>query len=357
MKISWTTCAVSPTDETESKSKGSCNRCGRVRANKLCKLCEVVAYCCKECYAYDWKHGGHKQICGILKVDAMGTSMAKMREVVRDLYDREINLLSMSKGDDKLLRNLKIYGKTNVLSGEIALVLIRRQPCFYFAFHGSADAYYKIVLRSWYQKHKKFLRSEGFHLSKVNPTEELKVGCIFKNNRSPLIDLAEALVMPPSERSFPFTQGDRDKCYGTWNGSVFSSKIEDDTALVEYTLRDMQPMIKFANGNAFMRSAIWMGRSARPENSADIGTHFAQTRTSVKEFFGFDLTLIITGLKRWPDNAIVETWLAAAHGNVQLLLKWLDSIDNDKSHNKVIEKGDLDVLRLIRLKNLIRKQL
>ena len=362
MKISWTTCAVSSTETAIIKSKGSCNRCGRVRANKLCKLCQVAAYCCKECYAYDWKHGGHNQICGILKEDAMETSMATMREVVRELYDREMNLLSMSKGDDELLMTIKRFGLTNVISGEIALVLIGRHPCFPFGFDGSAEAYYKIVLRPWYQKYEKFLRSEGFHLSKVNETEELRAGCILKNKRSPLLHLANAFVMPPSERSILFTQDDRDKCYGTWSGSTSVTELEGsikpvgDMALVGYAHRDMKPMIKFTNGNAFLRSAFWLVRAARPGNSKDVGTHFAETRASVRECLGFDLTLKIGGLKRWPDNAIVETWLAAADGKVQILLKWLDSIDNDNSHHNVISKGDLDVSRLIRLKNLIRKQ-
>ena len=31
-------------------SKGSCIRCGKVMANRMCKLCQVSSYCSKECY-------------------------------------------------------------------------------------------------------------------------------------------------------------------------------------------------------------------------------------------------------------------------------------------------------------------
>ena len=31
-------------------SKGSCVRCGKVMANRMCKLCQVSSYCSKECY-------------------------------------------------------------------------------------------------------------------------------------------------------------------------------------------------------------------------------------------------------------------------------------------------------------------
>ena len=31
-------------------SRGSCVRCGKVMANRMCKLCQVSSYCSKECY-------------------------------------------------------------------------------------------------------------------------------------------------------------------------------------------------------------------------------------------------------------------------------------------------------------------
>ena len=31
-------------------SKGSCVRCGKVMANRMCRLCQVSSYCSKECY-------------------------------------------------------------------------------------------------------------------------------------------------------------------------------------------------------------------------------------------------------------------------------------------------------------------
>ena len=31
-------------------SRGSCVRCGKVMANRMCQLCQVSSYCSKECY-------------------------------------------------------------------------------------------------------------------------------------------------------------------------------------------------------------------------------------------------------------------------------------------------------------------
>ena len=356
MKISWTDCVVSPTDETSIiKSKGSCNRCGRVRANKLCKLCEVVAYCCKECYAYDWKHGGHKQICGILKEDSDGTYMATVRKLVRDLYKRVIYLMSIYKMELRLSIMKRTPGHCSLYSGEIAMVLMRRQTCFDYPLSWPlASEYYKDALRPWFQRYKSFLRSEGFSLSHIKGSER-DGGCfLFRDKRSPSIDIENAWVAAciRSERLVAFAQKDHEICSGTWTGSLWLALEHDDIVFVEYTTRDMLSCIWLDDDKLWLRGGIWIKRTARMENATEVGRHFARTRAEVKEALGFTLRLSIIYDGRWDDDAILKTWVAAADGNLQVLLNWLDS-PNDT--DGAIERGDMDVLRWIRLKTLARK--
>lgn len=37
------------------------------KPNQLCSACRVARYCCAACQADDWKHGGHRRVCRLLK--------------------------------------------------------------------------------------------------------------------------------------------------------------------------------------------------------------------------------------------------------------------------------------------------
>ena len=361
MKIGWTT-------TTTGESKGSCNRCGKANANRLCPLCGITSYCSKECYKFDRKHGGHKETCQALQQDLEESSNQNIKLLVRDLFDMELEwfmslshneIVAMTDGGVNTINGFRRNFGTYMRAGNIALVLARVNPCAHSAHYMTgtkpSEMYCDSVLVPFFQKHKKVIRSEGFAL---RHTQCLLIlddnnacchyeGTLVKNKRSSLIKQVDSRFVRRGNYSLtPCSMDDFYHCNGTWKFHPMTCAAED-ACMISYYFAEPASVFKAHGRYIDIDKSVCFDLPTHFEEAATVGRHFCKSLKAMKTI-GINLCLGIKPAKRWSDDAIVKMWLAAANNDVNVLLDWLDRRDIP-----VIWTEDIPRSRLLRIKKVL----
>ena len=351
-------------------SRGSCIYCGKASANYFCNRCNLTtSYCSKQCQASDWKRGGgnHKQLCQLLQTNVKESLLEDMISVIQDLLDMEnewIQSLSLDELTKYVPTVLQAYDLTRRLeseepcfsnysvSGACLMVLLRVNSCDYRLHYenNKISAFYwffDFVLKPWFRKHKKTLKSEGFELHRFGGEymDDGVVwkysGYVFKDNRSADIDRINALcARTTKDCPYPrvdlglFSKAEINRAMNSWTTS------NPSLCVIIYWFVDPTDL---SNDLGCFVSPI------EPENAKEVGEHFAKSRNATP-CIGIDLNLEINKPFLWPDTAIVETWLGAAEHDAQKLLDWLDQ-------DQVVSTFRIPSDRMRRIKKLIQEKL
>lgn len=332
-----------------------CRRCGKA-ASFVCSSCKVAPYCSSVCQTFDWKEGGHRDLCRGPK------SNQKIHIILRELFLVEWVWLKDVASRD--FRSLFFHEDTEewplnhlFTAGHVALVLARGQPCallghdrFRHQPHYYADCYFKHVLSPWYEEHKTFLNEEGFYMEVIehgvflsdspcpclkngklcgNPADFGSGAVLIKDTRSSKIELVNKVFC--TERSTnEDTWGDGETVsYEDFKSCTCFAPTAGETgnearSYVTYVFEFCSQVFGEDADDLCCSQCFYFENYIAPEDATALGKHFHGCYKAMSSV-GFYIGLDVLQQEGWPDESLAELWFAAAGENINTFNTWIEN--------------------------------
>mmetsp|Transcript_30118 Transcript_30118/g.34314 ORF Transcript_30118/g.34314 Transcript_30118/m.34314 type:complete len:283 (+) Transcript_30118:2-850(+) len=271
----------------------------------------------------------------------------------RDLLQAEIKwLLALSLEEKKLLGNgcwtpgqpfpLHCF----CLSGEIALVLLHIKPvctAVHFRWTTMGSRFYKDLLRPWCEKYQ--LKEHGFDWE-LTPSDaayyESATGRQSFGSSAMFMDTNNAQAELVTDVFHRTTHGALTEelrlCFG-YPSSVESAGSYKQCSKIYYQFQNPEQL--FASNKDDICSPC-LEYDAKSGDGKSVGLHFHECRQALLTY-GISIALDIDQQGKWSNEAIAETWWAAAGADLQ---SWIDLVNKDVLWNRLpLETGRYETIR------------
>ena len=315
-------------------SNNSCRVCGK-EANDECSSCHDALYCSVSCQKRDWKILGHKPLCRGPELNR------KIRNIVQDLFATEWQWLrGLSSSEKAKFFSDEILGAPlNHLfrGGEVALVLTGTNACaelFHpFCRSDYGSEYYKKVLLPWYDRHRTFLKEQGFfvkfidHPVYVKKGEDIMTfrnfGIIGNSNSSKSQLVYKVFTNQRIPISFFWSTDEAVTIHDIVECLSFrTTRVGDQTSGsgVEYIFQFPEQV--FGGAEVCCSSCLEMRPAIDPADANALGEHFFQCYCAMSAL-GFSIQLYLRHASDWPDDAIARAFWAACGKDSATFDKWM----------------------------------
>ena len=267
------------------------------------------------------------------------------KDLFKELFEAEADYL-LSWSDTQIRHFLKdtmdvrIFRRYGYLrefhSGHILMVFLGLRPCNFTTIHNSAwqELCNRVVVQ-WFTKHKKLLRAQGFDYHEAKRVivdvdqEYCDFGFIFKDKNSAFIDLIDkghsrelTTYQEPNQCA---KYHEFSICYGyPWDHTPTAS--HKSMSAIGFFLCNATPFLQRLGENVKTKICCKYF-CAGPENAVEVGSDFARHRSVIKTRTGMESSFKIMDPDNWPDDAIIQAWLAAAHNDIDVLIDLLEKTE------------------------------
>lgn len=246
----------------------------------------------------------------------------------QDLVASEVKWLrSLSKEEKKLCSgNRWTLGAGNSFplnhycysgAGEVALVLLRIQPCCVVAhtyWKDMGKKWYENVLKPWVDKHQ--LIQQGFRIGMIpsraayylsdDGRQGFGNGAIFKDTRSLQAGLVDEVF---NRTTHPVTMEELHQCFG--HPSSITHGPQGDSGIT-YRFQKLKEF--FSVGNEDICCFPCIKFRAHSQEALAVGQHFRMCREALLTL-GVSIVFDIDEQEKWSDDDIISCWQAAAGGD------------------------------------------